>query len=366
MRLAGWASEVYDPPVAEAKSWIAGRTFGSDRPLIDLSQAVPAYPPAPELRTHLAELALRDDMAAYAPAIGLPDTRRAVAGHFGVDHDQVMITAGCNQAFCLAIGALCQPGDNVILPVPYYFNHDMWLAANGIEARYESPTQPAAIDARTRAIVLVTPNNPTGTIATPEEIGAQFDRAMAHHVALVLDETYRDFRPTTRLPHDLFARPGWDRTLVQLFSFSKVFALAGYRVGSLVAHPDLLRDAVKLADCQTIGAPRISQAIIPWALANLGDWVDARRVEMNTKVDAFIEAIDRTDYELVSAGAYFAWLRHPFDTPARVVARRLADDTNLLCIPGECFGPDQTQYLRLAFGNASHDQIDEVVRRLAS
>ncbi len=364
MRIGGWAHDVYDPPVAEAKSWIAGRTFESDRPLIDLSQAVPAYPPPLALRAQLAELVRRDDMSAYAPAIGLPETRRAVGAHLGVDADHVMITAGCNQAFCLAIGALCQPGDNVILPVPYYFNHDMWLATNGIEVRYESTDQPATIDDRTRAIVLVTPNNPTGVVASPDEIEANFERAAAHDLALVLDETYKDFRPTTEPAHALFERPDWDRTVIQLFSFSKVFALAGYRAGSLTAHPDLLRDAVKLADCQTIGAPRIAQEVVPWALANLGVWVEDRRTEMHAKVATFRGAIRDSDYRLVSAGAYFAWLRHPFDEPARVVARRLADERNLLCIPGECFGPGQEHYLRLAFGNAHIDQIGEITTRL--
>jgi aspartate/methionine/tyrosine aminotransferase len=365
MRTTGWASGVYDPPVAEAKSWVAGRTFDVDRPLIDLSQAVPAYPPATELRARLAELVRRDDMAAYAPAIGLPDTRAGVAGHLGVETDHVMITAGCNQAFCLAIGALCQPGDNVILPVPYYFNHDMWLAANGVEARYESATRPATIDEHTRAIVLVTPNNPTGAIASPDEIAAAFERAAAHDIALILDETYKDFRPTNEPAHHLFGRSDWDRTLIQLFSFSKVFALAGYRAGSLVAHPDLIRDAVKLADCQTIGAPRLTQHIVAWALENLVDWVEARRIEMNAKIDAFAATIELSTYQLVSSGAYFAWLRHPFEATARDVARSLADDANLLCIPGECFGPNQQGFLRLAFGNAHIDQIPEIVHRLS-
>ncbi len=365
MRALGWASQVNDPPVAAAKSWIAGRTFPSDRPLIDLSQAVPAYPPSASLRAELARLVQRDDTAAYAPAIGLPHTRTAVATRFGVELDHTMITAGCNQAFCLAIGALCRPGDNVILPLPYYFNHDMWLTANGIEARYETDGSPAAVDGRTRAIVLVTPNNPTGRVASPSEIATQFERARDHNVALILDETYADFRATTEPAHDLFERPDWPTTLVHLFSFSKVFALAGYRAGSLVAHPDLLRDAAKLADCQTIGAPRIAQEIVAWAIANLDDWVGEKRIEMLAKIEAFGAAITRTQYELESAGAFFAWLRHPYDGAAHDVARRLADDMNLLCIPGECFGPDQEGYLRLAFGNASIDQIDDVVDRLA-
>jgi aspartate/methionine/tyrosine aminotransferase len=361
LRVSAVTAAVPDPPVSEAKSWIAGRSFPADHPLIDLSQAVPAYPPAPDMREHLAQLVRRDDTASYAPAIGLPHARTATADHLGVAADHVMITAGCNQAFCLAIGALCEPGDNVILPVPYYFNHDMWLRANGVEPRYHP-----RIDERTRAVVLVTPNNPTGVVADPEAIAAEFEFARAHGIAFILDETYKDFRATTEPAHDLFERGDWPGTLVHLFSFSKVFALAGYRVGSLTAHPDLLRHAVKLADCETIGAPRVAQEAAAWALANLDEWVETKRAEMHDKVEAFRAAIDATPYQLESAGAYFAYVRHPFDESATVVARRLADDHNLLSIPGECFGPGQEQRLRLAFGNATIDQIPEIARRLSA
>jgi aspartate/methionine/tyrosine aminotransferase len=351
---------VDDPPVAEAKSWVEGRTFPATTPLIDLSQAVPGHAPPDDLRAHLAELVQRPDTATYAPAAGLPHVRAATAAHLGVAADHTMITAGCNQAFCLAIGALAGPGDNVILPVPHYFNHDMWLRACGIEPRAEP-----RVDARTRAVVLVTPNNPTGAIAGPAEIAERYEFARRHGIALILDETYKDFRATTAPPHELFSRPDWPGTLVHLFSFSKVFSLAGYRVGSLTAHPDLLREAVKLADCQTIGAPRLAQEAAAYGLAHLGDWVEANRVEMNARVDAFRAAIAATPYELLSAGAYFAYARHPFEEPARAVARRLADDRNVLCIPGECFGPGQERHLRIAFGNATREQIRDVGTRLS-
>jgi aspartate/methionine/tyrosine aminotransferase len=237
--------------------------------------------------------------------------------------------------------------------------------------RADSPEHPARIDDRTRAIVLVTPNNPTGATASPTTIAERFELARAHGIALVLDETYAEFRHDSEPAHDLFTRDDWPDTLVRLHSFSKVFALAGYRVGSLVAHPELLRDAVKLADCQTIGAPRIAQHAAAWGLAHLDDWVAARRAEMLAKVDAcaaaFAGSLAGTGWELESAGAYFAWIRHPFTgEPARTVARRLADEQALLTIPGECFGTDQDAFVRLAFGNVDLAAVPEVARRLAA
>ena len=155
---------------------------------------------------------------------------------------------------------------------------------------------------------------------------------------------------------------------MHLFSFSKVFSLAGYRVGSLTAAPHVLREAVKLADCQTIAAPTLSQHAVAFALANLDEWVALRRAEMLDRVAAFRSAMAAAPhYEVVSSGAYFAYVRHPFTgAPAAIVAQRLADDHNVLCIPGSSFGPDQGAFLRLAFGNITNDEMDELARRLMS
>ena len=149
--------------------------------------------------------------------------------------ENVSITSGCNQAFCAAIMAVAQRGDNVVLPVPYYFNHQMWLDMLGVEKRlvpafaearaYPLPEEAAAlIDDRTRAIVLCSPNNPTGAIYPPHIIEGFYDLAKASGIALIIDETYKDFRSSPEPLHGLFAKPDWQDTFIQLYSFSKVFA----------------------------------------------------------------------------------------------------------------------------------------------
>jgi hypothetical protein len=380
---------VVDPPVTAAKRWIEHATMTPDTPLLDLSQAVPSYPPAPELRAFLAEVVRRPDTSGYAPVAGLRHTRDAVASHFAraygaigqVHADDVMITTGCNQAFCLAVGALCGPGDEVVLPTPYYFNHDMWLHACrvgavhlALSAEHSMVPDPTAVEelitARTRAIVLVTPNNPCGVTYPPEVIEAVFDIARQHGIALILDETYKDFRSTTDPPHGLFARAGWRDTLVHLYSFSKMLSLAGYRAGSLVAAPHVLDAAAKLADCETIGAPRVSQEAVAFGLsAAVEPWVEDRRRAMCERV----ELLDREmaaapgGFEVVTSGAFFAYVRHPFGTEgAAAVARRLAVEHNLLTIPGDAFGRGQDRYLRLAFGNVDGNGISAAAERLAS
>src|SRR5215216_6135239 len=165
--------------------------------------------------------------------------------------------------------ALARSGDNIILPAPFYFNHQMWLTMQGIEVKVlptlkdasavPSPAEAAAlIDERTRAIILVTPNNPTGAVYPSSCISEFFELAQSSEIALVMDETYKDFRTKLSPPHDIFTRPDWRGTFVQLYSFSKVYALTGYRVGSVIADEAFLSQVEKIMDCVSICAPRIS------------------------------------------------------------------------------------------------------------
>jgi hypothetical protein len=140
---------------------------------------------------------------------------------------------------------------------------------------------------------------------------------------LVLDETYKDFRATTAPAHGLFARSDWRDTLVHLYSFSKMLSLAGYRAGSLVAAPHVLREAAKLADCETISTPRVAQEAVAFGVTSLGDWVEARRVEMAARVAELdtLMAARPGAYEVVTSGAFFAYVRHPFASSRPIRSR---------------------------------------------
>jgi aspartate/methionine/tyrosine aminotransferase len=383
-RLNAQLADVAPPPIAEAQNWVAERR-PDGRALLDLAQAVPADPPPEALRQHLAEETAKPAGHGYTPILGRPDLRAAIArhmaGHYAgrVDAEQVAVTAGCNQAFCYAISAVAGPGDEVILPVPYYFNHQMWLEMQGVRpvhlpcemdagARPDPDRAEALIGPSTRAIVLVTPNNPTGAVYPPELIAAFFDLARRRGLALIVDETYKDFLPDDRSPHDLLARGDWPDALIQLYSFSKTYSLTGHRLGAMLAHPDTLAAVAKVADCVAICPPVGAQAAGLYALRELQDHRRNLRRRMAERVAALRTAFDDTSaggYALVSAGAYFAYLRHPFDgVDAHAVARALVRDQGVLALPGNMFGPGQAAYLRLAFANLGENAFPELVRRL--
>jgi aspartate/methionine/tyrosine aminotransferase len=372
-----------DPPIAEAQSWIAGRKFSPENPLLDMAQAVPSYPPAKTLRDHLASRLAKFETAQYTPIAGIAPLRSTLAGHMNqayggvIGPENVLISAGCNQAYSLAILALARAGDEVILPVPYYFNHMMWLQMQGISAvalpfrtdrgGVPDPEEAAGlITERTRAIVLVTPNNPTGAAYPPETIAAFRDLAAERGIALIIDETYKDFLDDGA-PHTLFRDERWGNTVVQLYSFSKAFSLTGYRVGSVIAGEQVIGAVTKIMDTVSICAARISQDAALFALENLSEWVTNKRGIINARRDSVREIFRANDlgYELISSGAYFAYLQHPFHgTSARNVARRLVDEHNILCLPGSFFGSNQEQCLRLAYANATVEEMPILASRL--
>ena len=336
---------VVTSPITEAYGWVEGRGVSSATArgdaseedataLLDVSQAVPGYPPPRELREHVAEMARRDDAHGYTEQLGLAALRQELAGRVSRLYDaavpkdtgQLGITARCNQDFCLVVSALAAPGDEVVLPAPYYFNHDMWLRAQGVVPVYlpcDAAQQPRLellpelLGARTRALVLVTPNNPTGAVYSEALLQRVFALCADAGIALVVDETYRDFLPgghrearadasatgaaaavssapgpAAEAPHGLFRDPRWDRTLVQLYSFSKVYCLAGYRVGAIVGSPALLEQVAKVMDCVAICPPRLAQEAALYGLRHLDSWVSSNRDEMAARLEAFHAALD--------------------------------------------------------------------------
>lgn len=366
------------PPIPEAQGW-AARYDGRAGPLIDLSQAVPGYPPHPDLLRRLGEVAADRASASYGPIAGDHSLREAYAAHLNTLHggevapDEVAITTGCNQAFFVAAVALAGAGDNLLLPCPWYFNHQMALAMLGIEPRPlpcpadagfvpDPEDAEALIDARTRAIVLVTPNNPTGAVYPPDTVHAFAALCRRRGIALILDETYRDFREGR--PHGLFADPDWGDTLVGLYSFSKAYCIPGHRIGAMTASRAAMAEIAKVLDTLQICAPRTGQMALAWAIPALADWRAGNLAEIGRRADAFRAAVGGVPgWRIEGLGAYFAFLRHPGGTAADA-ARRLVEQSGVLCLPGSYFGPGQEGHLRVAFANAAVEALRAVGERL--
>jgi aspartate/methionine/tyrosine aminotransferase len=373
------------PPVMEARRWIEGVTFPPDRALINVSQAAPVDSPPLGLRQALADAALNDPNAhLYGPVLGLPALREEIARQWSTTYGgtiapvQVAITQGCNQAFCTVMATLAGPGDEVILTTPWYFNHKMWLdmaSVTTVPLETDATLIPSAdaaaklVTDRTRAIVLVSPNNPGGVEYPAETLAAFRDLARAHGLALILDETYRDFDSRTGAPHELFQDPDWADTLIHLYSFSKAYRLTGHRVGAVVASTQRLAEVEKFLDTVAICPSQLGQIGALWGMRNLGQWLAGERDEILNRRRAMTEGFKTLPgWRLLGCGAYFAYVEHPFAMASDALCKRLVTEASLLMLPGTMFQPDGSaagkRQIRIAFANVDATGIAEVIRRL--
>jgi len=379
----------FPPPVMESRRWLEGVNFSEDRPLINVSQAAPTEAPPEPLRRAMADMILNEPAShLYGPVLGLPDLRSEVAQQWShayggeIKSDQVAITSGCNQAFCAAVATLAQSGDAILIPTPWYFNHKMWLDMNGIESRLlpvESTMLPdparaaEMLDDRVKAILLVTPNNPTGVEYPAELVREFYELAKSRGIALIIDETYRDFDGRIGAPHDLFSDCDWGSTLIQLYSFSKAYRLTGHRVGAMVAATSRLGEVEKFLDTVTICPNQIGQHGALFGLQNLGQWLAGERAEILDRRAAISEGFGAVQgWKLLGAGAYFAYVEHPFGIASDQLAQQLVARAGVLMLPGTMFAPNLAnggdgsaeRQMRIAFANVDRAGIGQMFSRL--
>jgi aspartate/methionine/tyrosine aminotransferase len=383
MQVSPFIESVQFPPITEVKSWLHGLGPTLRRPVIDLCQAIPDYPPAPQMLEYLHGLI--DDRATcrYTPDEGLAEVRNAISAWYARRYgaypsaEEICLTVGASQAFWLAMVTICRAGDEVIIPLPAYFDHPMALQSLGIacvwvplfESSSDQPDVAAIaekITSRTRAILLVSPSNPTGVVTLPETLDQLYNLARQHDIALVLDETYNAFLPETTRPHTLFSKPDWQSYFIHLASFGKTFALTGYRAGAMVAGSQVIHQALKIQDTMAVCQPHITQLAIRFGCEHLDSWVAANSTMMQQRHDRFRSLFTQPGnrFQIVTSGGFFAWVRHPWpELTGRAATRRMVEHANLLCLPGEAFGPGLENYLRLAFGNVHEKDMPAAVQR---
>ena len=381
-------TSTFRSPIPEAYSWLDGMEFPPDKPLMNVSQAAPTDPPPKAMRRAMADAIMEiDDTHLYGSVLGMPALREAVARRWSNEHnatvtqDQVAITSGCNQAFVAALATLADPGDEVILPTPWYFNQKMWLDMASLrtvplETGGDLLPRVAAADSlitsKTRAIALVSPNNPAGVEYPASLIRDFYELAKSRGIALILDETYRDFMEADAPPHDLFSDADWDQTLVQLYSFSKAYRLTGHRVGAITTSRARLAEIEKFLDTVTICPSQVGQIGALWGMNNLQDWLAAERHEILDRRQAitdYFPILGESGWKLLGLGGFFAYVEYPFDMPSAEFAKKMLANQNILALPGSMFAPAldprKDRQLRIAFANMDRRGINELFNRLA-
>ncbi|XDZ65230.1 aminotransferase [Alphaproteobacteria bacterium LSUCC0684] len=373
------------PPVAVVQNWIA-QYSGALGPLVDMSQAVPGYPPHPDLLERLGRYAADPASLGYGAIEGEDELREAYASHMSsvyaapVAAEETLITSGCNQAFITAALTVAAPGDEVLMMRPSYFNHEATLKMMGIRTNYIDADaaqgfipDPARISASitpaTRALALVSPNNPTGAVYPADVLDAIHEICASRDIWLILDETYRDFLPDATPPHHLLAqdRPdgNWRDNVILLYSFSKAYCIPGHRLGAVTAGADIIAEMAKVMDNIQICAPRAAQRAVAPMIDALTGWRQENSRMIATRARLFRDVFEHLDgWEIASLGAYFGYVSHPGQGDSIKVAEDLVSRTGVLTIPGGFFGRGQERYLRFAFANAGEEAISSLPRRL--
>jgi aspartate/methionine/tyrosine aminotransferase len=375
-RLAG----VQTPVIPVVSRWIAD-TPGT----ISLGQGVVAYgPPAAALEAARTFGGSPADHR-YGPVEGLPALVQVIEEKLAAENgirvrpdSRVVVTAGGNLAFMNAVLAIADPGDEVILPAPYYFNHEMAVAIAGARA-VPVPTGPdwqldldairRAMTPRTRAVVTVSPNNPTGSVYPEHTLRAVNALCRNAGVFHVHDEAYEYFVYEDARHFSPGSVAGAADHTISLFSLSKAYGMASWRVGYMVIPESLWNAVNKIQDTLLIAAPSISQAAAAAALGIGRAYAAGHLDALDRRRRAVFEALSAPGIPCEippSAGAFYFFLRVPTQVDPLTCCERLIREFGVAAIPGSAFGDQAGCSLRISYGALDQPLVEEGVRRLVA
>ena len=351
--------------------------------VISLGQALPFYGPPPSALAAARQALDTREVNVYSTDPGMPALRAALADRLrsvGVvaSAADIIITAGANHAFTLALTTMVDPGDDVILPSPYFTNHQMAvvaLGANPIEAPVRdcetfsvrwADIEPH-ITARTRAVVLCNPGNPTGAVLDPVEGERIVSELGRRDIVVFSDETYL---------HLVYGRPHWSaassldwrRNVVVVGTFSKSFAMMGWRVGFMLADASVCTEAVKIQDAMIICAPVISQMAALGAVREDWGYPESFHEGFLKRRAALLDgvrSVPRLRWTPTN-GAFFGFVRVDGCTDSTALAGSLLEEAHVVTLPGAAFGRSGEGHLRLSYGSVGVADVTEAMRRVAA
>lgn len=370
--------EGVQPPIIPI---IAGLIDGNPG-TISLGQGVVYYDPPPQVADGVSRFLSRPANHRYQSVEGIAELRELIAGKLesenstGVDGRAIVVTAGSNMGFFNAILAICDAEDEVILLTPWYFNHEMAVRIAGcrpVGVATQPGFQPdlgaitSAITPRTRAVVTISPNNPTGAVYPQVTLDAINEFCRERGIYHIHDEAYEYFMHGDAEHYSPAARPESRDHTISLFSLSKGFSLASWRIGYMLIPESLLESVRKIQDTNVICPPVISQYAAIEAM-RLGRAYCAPMVRRIAEVR---EHLYRSlgDIEGVIAnealGAFYAFLEFPRTSHTDLsLVESLVTDFGVAAIPGSAFGVEKGCYLRVSYGALEPETARQGIDRL--
>jgi aspartate/methionine/tyrosine aminotransferase len=362
---------------------VVGEMIAANPGTISLGQGIVHYTPPGSVAAAVSAHA--DDLASHrygfvsgqADLLDLMKQKLSDDNEITVGDDQrIIVTAGSNMAFQNTILAIADEGDEIIIMSPYYFNHDMAIAVAGCTAVVVPSTSEyqldlaaveAAVTDRTRAIVTISPNNPTGAVYSKEDLMAVNALCKARGIFHISDEAYEYFVYEDKAHFSAGSLQGSSKHTISLYSLSKAYGMAGWRVGYMLI-PESLEVAVKkVQDTNLICPPIISQVAACAALAEGKAWIAeqfagfaaVRELVLNELASLGDKVIVPTPH-----GAFYVLMKLAEERDDMELVRSLIEDYGVAVMPGNTFGVSDGTYLRIAYGALEKETVAEGMGRL--
>ncbi|WP_277922733.1 pyridoxal phosphate-dependent aminotransferase [Synechocystis sp. FACHB-383] len=369
---------VQSPVIPVVGQWIA------DSPgTISLGQGVAFYPPPEEVAVAVRESLGQAPLHQYQPVAGIPSLISALTEKLqrdngvNVSSDQaVVVTAGANMGFLNAVLAITEVGDEIILNTPYYFNHEMAVRIAGcrpvlVPTNDQYQLQPdliaQAIAPRTRAVVTISPNNPTGAIYPEADLRAVNQLCRERGIYHIHDEAYDYFAYDQTPIFSPGAMLGSGSHTISLYSFSKAYGMAGWRVGYMVIPQELLLAVKKIQDTNLI-CPVVVSQYAALACLQVGKAYSAQFLpEMAACRQQLLAVLGQLSDRcrlVVPQGAFYCLLEVDSPLADLELVKRLIDEFKVAVLPGSTFGIETGCYLRIAYGALRRDTASTAMARL--
>lgn len=366
------------------------------RPVIGFGAGEPDFPTPDYIVQAAIEAAKQPKYHRYSPAAGLPELREAIAqktmrdSGYSIDSSQVLVTNGGKQAVFNTFATLLDPGDEVLLPTPFWTTYPEAIRlAEGVPVEvFAGPEQgylvtvdqlEAARTEKTKILLFVSPSNPTGAVYSPEQVAEIGRWAAEHGLWVVTDEIYEHLvYDDASFTSIATAAPELADRVVILNGVAKTYAMTGWRVGWMAGPLDVIKAATNLQSHTTSNVSNVSQMAALAAVAGPLDAVDEMKVSFDRRRRAMVEALNSIDgIECPTPkGAFYAYadvrgllgrtIAGTTPQTSAELASLILDEAEVAVVPGEAFGPSGYIRLSYALGDADlKEGMDRLKRFLA-
>jgi N-succinyldiaminopimelate aminotransferase len=356
---------------------------------LNLGQGKPDFDTPPDIIMHLVQAAQAGQYNQYAPGPGTTSLRKAIVDHAGRFYDMdidpvhgVVVTSGATEGIFAAILGLVDPGDEVIVIEPFYDSYvpDIIMAhAVPVCVPLHPPTWTfdvnelrAAFTSKTRALILNTPQNPSGRVFSRQELSLVAELCLEHDVTIIADEVYEHlvFSPAQHIP--IATLPGMFERTVTVSSAGKLFSATGWKIGWVSGPPELVDGVARAHQFITFAVHHPSQEAVAYALNLPESYYNAFRTMYETKRRLMLSALDSAGLKYFTPeGTYFVMADYSdiFDGTPLEFTRYLTREIGVACIPPESFYSQEHAhigqgYVRFAFCK-SDELLGQVQERLA-